>query len=126
MRRASWTVALTLTAGCFADDRDCLARVARKIAAKAHAATSQLADLAPAWPSPGLRESCTLEARVAARLNWDQALAGANIEVMGEGATVRLYGTVVDAAQQRRAVELAESTVGVARVVDHLTLRGVP
>lgn len=61
-----------------------------------------------------------LDARVAARLHWEKSLADAQIEVSIKDGKVELKGKVTDLTQRRRAVELAESTVGADRVVDLL------
>ena len=61
-----------------------------------------------------------LENRVKTRLHWDRALAEASIEVHATDKAVELKGTLSSQEQVRRAVELAESTVGVDRVVNSL------
>ena len=60
------------------------------------------------------------DARVAARLGWDKGLGGSQIQVSAHDSVIELTGTVEDLTQQRRAVDLAGSTAGVADVVDHL------
>lgn len=66
-----------------------------------------------------------LHSRVQHRLRWDKRLANAilQIDVQANG-TVILRGSVADAAAKIRAVDLAESTVGVTRVVDNLAVAG--
>ena len=61
-----------------------------------------------------------LDARVSARLRWDKALAGSKIQVQAKDGVVELKGPVIDLAQRRRAVELAESTAGADKVTDLL------
>jgi hypothetical protein len=63
-----------------------------------------------------------VEDRVRARLESDKALEGAAFAVSAEGGVVKLRGVVVSTAARRRAVELAESTVGVEKVVDELAV----
>ena len=64
-----------------------------------------------------------LLARVTNRIRWDKKLVNSvlQIEVQLDGA-VFLRGSVVDAAAKNRAVDLAESTVGVTKVVDELAV----
>jgi len=65
----------------------------------------------------------TVEARVYARLYWDKSLADAllKIEVKDEGVIV-LKGSVPTADAKHRAVELAQSTVGVNQAIDELAV----
>ena len=64
-----------------------------------------------------------LLARVTTRIRWDKKLVDSllQIEVQPDG-TVILRGSVLDAAAKNRAVDLAESTVGVTKVVDELAI----
>jgi osmotically-inducible protein OsmY len=65
----------------------------------------------------------TVEARVYARLYWDKSLANAllKIEVKDEGVIV-LKGSVPSPEAKHRAVELAQSTVGVNQAIDELAV----
>ena len=49
-------------------------------------------------------------------------LKGSDIDVSTEKHVVTLKGTVASAAARTRAVQLARTTQGVKRVVDHLTV----
>ena len=62
-----------------------------------------------------------LLARVDSRIRWDKQLVAAvlQIEVRADG-TVVLRGSVPDESAKNRAADLAQSTVGVTRVVDEL------
>ena len=62
------------------------------------------------------------EDAVRARLAADRRLAGLDVTVAGEGATVRLRGVVPDAKARRVAVSLAENTAGVGQVIDELAV----
>lgn len=64
-----------------------------------------------------------LLARVTNRIRWDKKLANSvlQIRVDVEGAVV-LRGSVVDKAAKDRAVDLADSTVGVTKVIDELAV----
>jgi hypothetical protein len=65
-----------------------------------------------------------VEGRVYSRLHWDKALNDASIDLStGSDGVLTLNGTVADANAKKRAVELAESTVGVTRVVDQLAIK---
>jgi hypothetical protein len=118
-----WFAVLVFGAlGC-GQDAERLARVAHHLGDKmdlfAGGADGQL----PAWPMlrPGL-EQLGPDARVAARLSWDKGLEGSRIEVSAHDGVIELKGTVQDLTQQRRAVDLAGSTAGVAEVVDNLQI----
>jgi len=65
-----------------------------------------------------------VSSRVYSRLHWDKALNTSQIdlEVKEDGVTT-LRGAVVDAKAKARALELAQDTVGVSRVVDQLTIQ---
>jgi osmotically-inducible protein OsmY len=120
--RARWLlIALLLgLAGCSHQDADRLARVTRRAAGKLEGLTDGWQSLRVGW------EGITLDSRVSARLRWDKGLAGAHIEARASGTTVELEGTVADANQRGRAVEVAETTLGVEHVTDKLTVAGEP
>lgn len=127
-RRAIWLVSLVLvTAGC-GQDADVLARLGRKSWSKLESLGQETAThLGPRIEAA--RAGCpdpTLAARVSCRLRWDQALEGAAIEVHASEGNIELTGTVTNQAQRQKAVELAETTVGVEMVVDSLTLPDSP
>ena len=64
-----------------------------------------------------------VQGRVYGRLHWDKALANAPVEISVQDENiVTLSGTVADEAARMSAVKLAQDTVGVSRVVDHLTI----
>jgi len=108
--------------GCNSEDADRMARVGHKVLEKAEALAPE-ADgrLSRGWQAmrSGL-DGMPLDARVTARLRWDKTLAEAEIQVSMDGGVVELKGSVRDAAQRQRAVELAESTAGVEKVTDSL------
>ena len=116
-RRWRWIgVGLLLTAcGCSNNDRDHLARAAIRAKLKLDSATGS-GQLATSW------QAMTLDARVSARLRWDKTLAEEKIHVTASGGVVALTGTVRDLAHRRRAVELAESTLGTEKVDDSLNV----
>jgi osmotically-inducible protein OsmY len=63
-----------------------------------------------------------LAERVRLRLRWEKVLAEAQIEIIANGKEIELKGNVKNMEQRRRAVELAESTTGVERVLISLTI----
>jgi hypothetical protein len=114
-----------LGTGCNRQDTERLARVGRRLVAKTEALAGDLREnlsggcwqgFCAAWEQAGV------DARVAARLRWDKDLAGASVSVQASGGAVELKGTVRDLTQRRRAVDLAERTVGVEKVTDALRI----
>lgn len=64
-----------------------------------------------------------VEARVYARLRWDKAVRSATIDIdVPKSGTVVLKGSVADAASKKKAVELANDTIGVEQVIDQLAI----
>ena len=101
--------------GCNRSDQDHLARAAGKAREKINSASGESGrGLTTGW------QSMALDARVSARLRWDKILSNEKIQVQASGGVIELKGTVHDLIQRRRAVELAESTVGAEQVVDQL------
>jgi BON domain len=113
-----------LACGCNNDDADRLARVGKLTAGKFETLTG----ISDGKVTKGLQairgewDFAPPHARVSCRLRWEKDLADAEIQVSGSGGTVELRGKVRDLAQRRRAVEVAESTVGVETVTDSLEL----
>jgi osmotically-inducible protein OsmY len=118
-------LALTfLVFGCSNDDPDHLARIAKCVAAKSEGLTGDADKTLTGWQALQANlDELTLDTRVSARLRWDKDLAGARIQVQTKEGAVELKGTVVDLSQRRRAVELAQSTVGTDNVVDQLEIQ---
>lgn len=81
-------------------------------------------ELREGWAS--LRQSVDrmgIQGRVYGRLRWDKHIATAGIDVdTEEEGTVVLRGEVKSADAKQKAVQLANDTVGVKRVVDELTV----
>jgi hypothetical protein len=94
---------------------------------KPAAATPDAAPARPAAPPatpPASVSTTPLDARVLWRLRWDKSLAGADIQVDSPmGGVVQLRGVVNDLTRQRRALDLAETTEGVDRVVNEFGLK---
>ena len=61
--------------------------------------------------------------RVERRIMWDKQMAGSALRLtVGASGAVVLQGSVVDEAARKRAVDLAQSTVGVSAVVDEVAV----
>lgn len=121
--RHGWLLAgLLLLGGCQNKDAEQLARLGGKLSQKAEAfVVTQGGQLAQSWPGMALRRGETaLDARVADRLHWDRKLTELTIQVKADGGTIELQGKVEDREQRQRAVELAETTVGVEKVTDKM------
>ena len=105
-----------------ASDGDKLAKVSRLVVGKVRAALPPADKLA--GPVNAVRSLLPqrLEDRVKTRLDTDRKLEGVAFMVTADGGTVRLSGVVPDAATRKWAVELAESTAGVEKVVDELAV----
>lgn len=109
---------LLLGAGCNRQDVDGLGRIGRRVLERSQAAVSPLRDrfdqTLKGIGTLGLRQ------RVLHRLHWDKSLVDAGIDVAVSENEVELKGTLKLDEQRRRAIELAETTVGVERVTDQL------
>lgn len=126
-RRWGWLLAgLAVVSGCKQDDTDRLARVGRKLGARAETFTAEATgQMLAGWTAArGNFDDGALDVRVHNRLKWDKLLAGAAIDVEAAGKEVRLKGQVTSLAQRQRAMQLAEGTLGVEKVVDQLVAAG--
>jgi hypothetical protein len=108
---------LMLAAGCNREDSRRLAHVGQKIVERAEQLTGGTQERLVGG-LPIVQDNTGLAGRVSSRLRWDKAVADADISVRVQGDVVELRGSAENLQQRRRAVELAETTVGVARVVD--------
>ncbi len=122
-RKKSWRYGLVLLAflvgGC--DDTEKLGRVFRLAGDRFGQGMQQAwSRVAPRWQKMRGTPEQLLQERVEGRLAPDRVLSGATIKVHVTGTTVELSGTIQKEEQRRQAVTLAEGTVGVERVVDHL------
>src|SRR5262249_21605939 len=118
-----WLCLAFASAGCSGEDADRLARVYHRPAARFEDESAGTREkLSRGWHSlqGDPLAAASLRDRVAARLRLDRALAEAAIEVDADGDVITLRGEV-GAAQRRRAVDLAETTIGVEKVVNELT-----
>jgi osmotically-inducible protein OsmY len=125
MSRTLIPLLLLVLTGCARQDTEILGRVGRNLAGKAKASTAGLRERLPFRIAAG--EPSVAE-RVQQRLASDRALAGVAFDVQANGSNggdVEVKGTVERDEQKRRAVELAETTVGVERVIDSIERKQV-
>ncbi|MBI1914554.1 MAG: BON domain-containing protein [Planctomycetes bacterium] len=118
-----WLCLIAASAGCSGEDADRLARVYHRSAARFEdESAGTRGKLSRGWHSlqGDPLAGASLRDRVAARLRLDRALTEAGIEVDADEDVITLRGEV-GAEQRRRAVDLAESTIGVEKVVNELT-----
>ncbi len=103
-------------------DAEKLAAAARVAAEKIRGVMPPLAKLA--GPVNALRSGIptTADDRVRARLETDKLLAGQELTVTSDGATVKIRGVVPSAEHRRRAGELAGTTAGVEQVVNEIAV----
>jgi len=105
-------------AGCSQQDTDGLRRIGRKALDRTMAAASPLREkfdhTLKGIGTAGVKE------RVQQRLQWDKGLAETSIVATATDNVVHLKGSLKNADQRRRAIELAESTTGVERVTDEM------
>jgi len=126
MRSLVFLGLLALLSGCNQQDRECLAKVGKRL-------VEQMEDAAGTSPDPvasgiqAVRGSVGgghLDSRVVLRLRWERDLAGATIRVRATGpAAVQLEGTLRDEAQRGRALEVAKATSGVEQVEDKMQVK---
>jgi osmotically-inducible protein OsmY len=114
-RIAAAALAVGFLIGCDGQDPERLKRVGSRLTERGRALEATVRKSMPDAKTDG-RPS----ARVEARLRADKILASVPIQVRADGNKVRLSGRVADESLRRRAVELAETTVGVDGVVDEM------
>ena len=115
-------VVVFATAGCGTEDTDRLGKIGRLVAARAESlASGTNGKLSSDWKAAcGISAGNELAQRVGARLRWDKDFADTEIEVTADGATVELIGKITSKDQRHHAVDIAQSTAGVEKVVDSL------
>jgi hyperosmotically inducible protein len=64
--------------------------------------------------------------RIYARFHWDKHLQEAKIEISVKAGVATLTGTVPTEKAKAKAIELAEDTVGVSKVISHLNVVAPP
>lgn len=130
-------LALSLLAGlpgCTRQDTESLTKIGRKLVDRTQGVTNLVKEkldwggLRGGGGGSGSSDTTpiptnnSLQEKVAARLRWDKNLEGVRIDVIVSDSNVELKGTVKNQDMRFRAVELTETTSGVARVTDSLTI----
>jgi hypothetical protein len=109
---------LALTAGCKPRDGDILRKIVHRTGEKLQGAVGPVNRLGEG--AAGAARSGAA-GRVEARLRWDRYLANIRVEASGdEDGVVVLSGKVKNVQLKQRALDLAQSTVGVERVKDEV------
>lgn len=116
---------LLTTLGCSDNDAERISKVGGKALDKASDATLQAGDKlgVSLRGAKGNLDDWEVSSRVNARLKWDRHLDGASIQVQADKGGVTLSGSVKSEDQRRRAVEIAESTVGVEKVTESVEIK---
>ncbi len=65
----------------------------------------------------------SVTAKIKAKIALDDTVRAREIDVTTKGSTVTVSGTVANAAERDRVVQLARETAGVTEVVDRLKVR---
>ncbi len=116
-RRIFILAALAAAPGCNRNDADCLSRVGNKIAGHTKSNFTEIGGKVDfRWP--GGRREPTLQEKIHDRLQFDKSLKDAALEVIVKDNEVTLKGKLANLDQRQRAVELAESVIGVEKVTD--------
>jgi osmotically-inducible protein OsmY len=105
-------------AGCNRQDAECMSRIGRKVSAHAKSSAGEIGaklDLGKREPS--------LHEKVHDRLRFDKTLKDVVVEIQAKEKEIELTGTVNEDAQRLRAVELAETVVGVEKVIDSIKVK---
>lgn len=110
-----------LMVGCSRQDTEGLGRLAAKLVERTAENTAEIRGRFnvdwTAGASPDLAQ------RVKQRLRWENTLSELPIDVESRGTEVVLTGSISTLLQRQRILELAETTTGVERVTDQLTVR---
>ncbi|MBX9677960.1 MAG: BON domain-containing protein [Gemmataceae bacterium] len=109
---------------CNRQDADALARIGNRMLDRAQQSTGGMRDKLQV----GIQEmgKTSVRDRVQSRLIHDRLLQGLPIEIVAHEAEIELKGMLKTADQKRRAIDLAENTEGVAKVVDSLVVPETP
>jgi hypothetical protein len=119
---------LGLACGCSREDTERLGLIGQKAAGKLEGLSGgPRGKVSCSWQA--LRASLsdtTLDSRVCVRIRWDKLLADADIRIrVVRAGVISVQGQATE-VQRRRAVEIAESTLGVEQVIDAFDQAAVP
>ena len=113
---------MTTAAGCNQQDAECLSRIGRKVSVHTKNSAGDVgAKLDVGWF--GAKKEPTLQEKIHDRLRWEKSLTEFKLEVIVKDKEVELKGQVKSPEQRQRAIELAETLIGVEKVTDSLTVR---
>ncbi|MGF1580545.1 MAG: BON domain-containing protein [Gemmataceae bacterium] len=110
-------------AGCNRNDTDRLAKIGNILVDRMEDSANEFQNrYLENVPVKETISNWRLASRVRRRLRSDKALVHLSLEVKAKGTIVELNGQIENLRQRQRAVELANSTVGVETVRDQLRL----
>jgi osmotically-inducible protein OsmY len=117
----SGVVAAALS-GCSKHDSEALSEVGRRVWGRCqNAAGGPDGKAATSWQ--GVRagwNDANLDSRVYLRFRWDQQLSGANIQVkLLSPGVIEIGGPLAEQELRSRAVEIAQTTLGVEKVEEN-------
>lgn len=117
MRKLGWLGLVMAAAGCGSQDADCLGKLGLRLGEGTRVLAVQWQQRL--WSQvPGLRGEESVAAQVQQRLKHDKGLADAAIQVKTVDDGIELHGQAHSHEQRRRAIDLAEATIGVEHVRD--------
>src|SRR5436190_11241296 len=111
------TALLISLSGCNRHDTDALARIGQRIAVHTRRNADEMsAKLELPWKDAN--KEPTLRAKIESRLRWDSALTECKFEIQTKEKEVELKGSVKTDEQRQRAIDLAQTVVGVDKVIE--------
>jgi hypothetical protein len=122
MRKLGWLGVALAAVGCGSQDADCLGKLGLRFGDGTRLLVQQCQDRLR-QDMPALRMEESVASRVGERLKHDKGLADATIEVRMVDGAIELHGQAHSNEQRRRAIDLAEATVGVEHVRDLIEVR---
>ncbi len=121
-------ITLLILSGCNQKDKEKLGNIGRMVGSKMETAILDIKEELlkkrgkSSQPTKNVNFNSETAQKVSERLNNDSELKDSKIEVSEVNQTIVLKGRVGDLQQKRRAVNIAETTVGVKSVQDLLRL----
>lgn len=115
----------SLFVGCSQNDSDHINNISRKAIGylEARAGGPQGQVITGYQAVLGSMGESLLDNRVATRLNWDKLMAETRVEVkLVSSGVVKLTGLVKEETQKQRAMEIAQSTTGVNKVINEVVV----
>lgn len=110
--------------GCDRRDAEKLGAVAARLAERPGQLLPEHTSFRSTWDQiRTVREESTPQTRVRQRIHTDRYLRPWKLEVLVQGREVTIAGEVNDPILRDRAIELAQSTVGIEKVHDQIVVR---